>query len=149
MEGTMRLARLTLLLPVVLAAGACSAGGTGAGTSAAPAAATRIEVKLTDQMKIEPDPITVPRSRLVTFVVTNTGALEHEFHVGDEAEQASHEQEMAATGSHIHDHFNGVGVAPGQTRELKMIFDAAGDILAGCHVAGHYLAGMKASINVG
>lgn len=117
--------------------------------SSSPAsAATRIEVTLTDAFRIEPAEVTVPAGVPVTFVVTNSGALEHEFYLGDEEAQAEHEQEMQAMGGMVHDEPEGIAVEPGDTKELTYTFASAGDTLAGCHVAGHYLAGMKATIKV-
>jgi uncharacterized cupredoxin-like copper-binding protein len=119
-------------------------------SSAAPAsdaATTRIEVELQDAMKIVPDPIEAPAGVPVTFVVHNSGTVEHEFVIGDEEIQAEHEAEMAEGGM-AHDEPNAIGVDPGQTRELVYTFEAAGETLAGCHVPGHYPAGMKATIRV-
>jgi len=41
-----------------------------------------------------------------------------------------------------------IGVEPGRTKELTVTFDAAGSMLAGCHVIGHYAAGMQADITI-
>jgi uncharacterized cupredoxin-like copper-binding protein len=117
-------------------------------TGAPSAAATRIEVTLTDALRIEPATMEVPAGVPVTFVVTNSGALDHEFYLGDEAAQAAHAAEMAEMGGMTHDEPEGIGVAPGETKELTHTFAAPGETLAGCHVQGHYLAGMKAVIAV-
>ncbi|HUQ78148.1 MAG TPA: plastocyanin/azurin family copper-binding protein [Patescibacteria group bacterium] len=109
---------------------------------------TRIEVKLSDSLRIEPTAIAVRAGVPVTFVITNTGGTDHEFYLGDEAAQAAHEQEMVASGGMGHDEPAGIAVKPGQTRELTYTFAQAGQALAGCHVAGHYAAGMKASITI-
>lgn len=150
----MRLSRLGLIPIAALLLAGCSSGGTQAtpSTSAAPTAsasapATRIEVTLTDALRIEPATMTVPAGVPVTFVVTNAGVLEHEFYLGDEMAQAAHEQEMASGGM-AHDDPEGIAVEPGQTRELVYTFAKAGTTMAGCHVAGHYLGGMKAQITV-
>ena len=90
----------------------------------------------------------VPAGEPVTFVVTNTGSIDHEFFLGDEAAQAEHEQEMQAGGM-AHDEPMGIGVEPGETKELTVTFPEAGTILAGCHVAGHYAGGMKANVEIG
>jgi uncharacterized cupredoxin-like copper-binding protein len=86
----------------------------------------------------------------VTFVVTNTGTVLHEFVLGDEEVQAEHEAEMEESGgmSMPEDEPNAIGVEPGQTKELTFTFDEAGATLAGCHVVGHYTGGMKAEITV-
>jgi uncharacterized cupredoxin-like copper-binding protein len=83
----------------------------------------------------------------VTFVVTNTGALDHEFFLGDEAAQTEHEAEMQAGGMR-HDEPDGISVAPGESKELTHTFDTPGETQAGCHVVGHYGGGMKATITI-
>ena len=154
-------ARRTLVVAALaLLVAACSAGGGSARAASQPvhtegaaspaeasALATRIEVRLTDTLRIEPSPMTVPTGVPVTFVVTNTGSLDHEFYLGDEAAQLEHETEMQA-GAMRHDDPEGITVPPGETRELTYTFEAPGDTLAGCHVAGHYIGGMKATITV-
>lgn len=155
----MRMLRLAPLVVVAVLAAACSTGGaTPAPASSAPASAapsvpaeaTRIEVKLLDALKIEPAAMTVPAGMPVTFVVTNTGTILHEFVLGDEADQADHEEEMASAGgmSMPKDEPMAIGVEPGKTKELTVTFSEAGELLAGCHVVGHYPAGMKATITV-
>lgn len=139
--------RLAPLVSLALAIGL-------AACTAAPAAtippgatpSTRIEVRLTDAMRIEPDPMVVPVGQPVTFVVTNSGVLDHEFFLGDEQAQRDHEEEMVWMGGLMHDHVNGIGVRPGETRELVYTFMAAGSTLAACHVTGHYAAGMQATV---
>ena len=151
----MRLAPLALVPALALVLAACSSSG-GAGTSspssssaAAPssAAATRVDVTLTDALKIEPASMTVPAGEPITFVVTNSGTVDHEFYLGDEEAQAEHEQEMADMGM-THDEPEGIAVKPGETKELTYTFSEPGETLAGCHVVGHYGGGMKSTITV-
>jgi uncharacterized cupredoxin-like copper-binding protein len=154
----MRLVHLAPLAAIALIAAACSSGGVSSApatagsveSDGASAAATRIEVNLTDGLKIEPAAMTVPAGVPVTFVVTNSGTILHEFVLGDEAEQTLHEAEMAAAGgmSMPKDEEMAVGVEPGRTKELTVTFDEAGTVLAGCHVVGHYAAGMKAAVTI-
>ncbi len=139
----MRLTNLALIPVAALLVAACSSGG-GAST----AAATRIEVDLSDALRIEPAQMRVAVGVPITFVVTNSGATDHEFYLGDEAAQAEHEKEMAAMGGMAHDEPEGIALKPGETRELTFAFPEPGDTLAGCHVAGHYSGGMKAAIRV-
>lgn len=152
----MRRLRLAVIPVLALLATACSTGsGTPAPSAAAsasatvspPDAGTRIEVQLTDKLRIEPGSMTVPAGVPITFIVTNAGVLEHEFYLGDEAAQAEHDREMAAGGM-AHDDPDGIGVDPGQTREFIYTFAEPGQFLAGCHVAGHYGAGMKSTVTV-
>lgn len=159
MKGiTMRIAHFALIPAAVLLAAACTPGGavtpappaaTRAATPAGTAALSpRVEVRLTDAMRIEPTSMSVPVGVPVTFVVTNDGVIDHEFFLGDEAAQAEHEAEMVAMGGMGHDEPQGITVKPGETKELTHTFSEAVTTLAGCHVAGHYGAGMRAEITV-
>jgi uncharacterized cupredoxin-like copper-binding protein len=158
MEALMSFRRLVILPIVGLVLAACTGGGSGA-ASASPApstppastspsgsASTRIEVNLTDALKMEPATFTVPAGVPVTFIVTNAGATDHEFYLGDEAAQAKHEGEMKMGGM-MHEDPDGISLKGGETKELTHTF-AVGATLAGCHVVGHYAGGMKAAITV-
>lgn len=150
----MRLYSLGLIPAAVLVAACSSSGVTPTAPSPVPpsvastSAVARIEVTLTDALQIEPASMVVPVGVPVTFVVTNSGLADHEFYLGDEAAQSEHGKEMADMGGMAHDEPEGIGVKPGQTKELTYTFVKAGSTLAGCHVAGHYGAGMKAEITV-
>jgi uncharacterized cupredoxin-like copper-binding protein len=150
----MRPTRLAPLVLVAVFAAACGSGG-GAATpsAAAPVAsvlAQRIEVKLSDALKIEPSTMAVTAGQPVTFVVTNSGTVFHEFVLGDEADQQAHDKEMMAAGgmSMPKDEPMAIGVESGKTKELTVTFAKAGAVLAGCHVVGHYAAGMKSTITI-
>lgn len=137
----MPLVRFVLVAAAALLITACSPGG-----AVAPGT-TRLEIALTDAMRIEPGSIQVPVGVPVTFVVTNDGVIEHEFYLGDAAAQAKHEAEMAS-GAMGHDEPGGITLKPGETKELTYTFATAEATLAGCHIPGHYAAGMKADITV-
>lgn len=139
-----RLAPLLALLALALAA--CSTTPPTIAPDATPS--TRIAVRLTDALRIEPSSMLVPAGVPVTFVVTNAGVLEHELFFGDAQAQDQHQQEVSQAGGVPHDGPNGIAVKPGETREFTVTFEAAGSLLAGCHVPGHYPAGMKASVVV-
>ena len=64
----------------------------------------------------------------------------HGYFVGDEAAQQARDGELA-TGAMPPDP-NSVVVANGDTGELTHTFERAGDLLMGCHIIGHYAAGM-------
>ena len=105
---------------------------------------------LTDAMRIEPSSMNVEAGTPVTFVVTNVGVIPHEFMLGDEDIQDEHEQEMLEMGGMPmdHDHANAITVQPGQTKQLPYTFAEPGTTLAGCHLPGHYPAGMMATITI-
>lgn len=150
----MTASRIALLsVPAVLLVAACLSGAratTGPSSTApgASAPATRVDVTLTDALKIEPATMTVPAGVPVTFVVTNSGATDHEFYLGDEAAQAEHEKEMAEMGGMTHDETEGIAVKAGETKELTYTFAEAGETVAGCHVVGRYAGGMRAAVIV-
>jgi uncharacterized cupredoxin-like copper-binding protein len=167
-----------LLAGVFLLASACSlpdlpgrgpSGGPAAAppTRAAPAASRKpgptwatsapVRVVMNDRFRYRPNAIMVQAGRRVTFAVTNAGKLPHEFTLGDRATQLDHEREMQlmpAMGGHAHTHTHGsagggtLTVPPGQTRRLTWTFDEPGLVLYGCHVLGHWAAGMKGTIVV-
>ena len=111
-------------------------------------AAVSVVVTLTDALRIEPASMTVPVGVPVTFVVTNSGAIPHEFVVGDAASQDEHEATMQGMSTMSHDDPDAIGLAPGETKELTITFTEPGVLLAGCHIPGHYPAGMRATIKV-
>jgi uncharacterized cupredoxin-like copper-binding protein len=102
---------------------------------------------MTDQMRFEPALVTARAGETVRFVLSNSGALVHEFYIGDEAAQDAHEDEMRQ-GAMVHDDPAGISVEPGETGELDFTFDDAGELLFGCHEEGHYAAGMVGTITV-
>lgn len=109
-----------------------------------------IEIEALDSFAFDPDEITVEAGETVTFRVTNTGAIPHDFTLGDEPMQDEHEAEMAEMGGEMemHDEPNLLALAPGETKELTWHFTEPGEILIGCHQIGHYAAGMKATVTV-
>lgn len=113
--------------------------------SAAPA--DEWTVAMTDAMRYEPGAMTVRAGAPVTFTVTNDGVIVHEFFVGTEAEQLEHAAEMASGGGH-HAHGNALSLDAGASDTLTMTFSAPGELLVGCHVPGHYEAGMVATLTV-
>jgi uncharacterized cupredoxin-like copper-binding protein len=120
------------------------------------ATAAPVRVVMNDRFRYRPSSIVVRAGRRVTFSVTNAGKLPHEFILGDRATQLDHErqmQAMPADGEHMHDHTHGdaaggLTVPPGQTRRLTRTFQHPGVVLYGCHVLGHWAAGMRGTIVV-
>ena len=127
------------------------------------ATAAPVRVVMNDRFRYRPSSIVVRAGRRVTFSVSNAGKLPHEFTLGDRATQAGHErqmQEMDPTGGHVHDPAGGgtltvpptdgagLTVPPGQTRRLTWTFHDPGVVLYGCHVLGHWAAGMRGTIVV-
>lgn len=94
----------------------------------------------------DPPTITVKPGETVVFEVTNEGGEPHEFVLGDAAYQEKHAEAMSQ-GMH-HDDGNVLTLAPGDTKALAWTFGLEGEVIYGCHVAGHYEAGMFGEIEV-
>lgn len=113
-----------------------------------------IEVNVDNDLRFEPDTFEVVSGEVVTFRVTNTGDVEHELVIGDEQAQQAMAEQMAesATEGDGHGHSgemgNAVTVHAGETAELTWRFADPGTVLIGCHVQGHYEAGMDGTITV-
>jgi uncharacterized cupredoxin-like copper-binding protein len=119
------------------------------GAPADPTDADRvIEIEAKDDFSFAPAEISVAVGETVTFRISNTGILPHDFTIGDEAMQAEHEEEMSGGEMHGGADPNAVFLEPGETKELTFAFMDAGSLIVGCHVPGHYAAGMWAPLTV-
>lgn len=118
------------------------------GQATAPSGEVRaVAVAMSDTFRFDPERIEVAAGETIRFEVTNNGAIVHELYVGDETAQAEHEAEMQTNGM-AHDDPNGVSVDPGATKAFEMTFSDAGELVIGCHEAGHYEAGMRGVVVV-
>lgn len=113
-----------------------------------PKAVSRVIRIAADDIKFVPKSVTVKVGQTVKFVITNHGVLLHEFVIGDQVEQAEHEQEMQSMRAMEHKDPNAVSVKPGETQALVWKFTSVGATEYACHVPGHYAAGMLGIIQV-
>ena len=111
-------------------------------------AVDRIITISAEDIKFSPAQLTVRAGETVKFVITNHGKLPHEFVIGATAEQQEHEQEMQSMGTMEHTDPNAVSLKPGETKTLTWKFGGPGMFQYGCHVPGHYAAGMRGEIRV-
>ena len=120
------------------------------GQPADPADADRtVEITANDDFSFDPDAVDVKVGEVVTFSVTNSGDLPHEFTLGPGDVQQEHEEEMAEMGDMEMDNDpNAISVPAGETVDLTWEFTEAGSVLYGCHTQGHYDAGMVGNIDV-
>jgi uncharacterized cupredoxin-like copper-binding protein len=121
------------------------------GEVADPSEADRtIKVEALDELAFSPESVSVEAGEVVTFEITNDGKALHEFVLGDEAFQESHEEDMADGHSDEMGHMdNGITLAPGESGSVTWRFTESGEVLFGCHIPGHYEGGMVGSIVVG
>ncbi len=128
------------------------------GEPADPAEADRVIEITAGEFFFSPDPIQVRVGEVVTFRVTNVGKVAHDFTIGDKKVQLEHEEEMAemlAAGAmgdeevgEEHGDPNTGAMDPGETVEVTWRFTAPGLLEIGCHVPGHYSAGMLVPLEV-
>jgi uncharacterized cupredoxin-like copper-binding protein len=109
-----------------------------------------IEVTQLDEMRFDPASIEVSAGESILFEVTNAGRTPHEFVLGDADLQAEHEEVMAGMGGvPMANELNAIAVEPGETGTVGWTFTETGTLEFGCHVPGHYAAGMVGEITVG
>lgn len=111
-----------------------------------------VEIDANDNLTFSPNEVTVSAGETITFRITNTGNLEHDFTLGDQEAQDAHEAEMAEMMESgemmMHDEPNAVALAAGETKSVTWHFTEAGTVLIGCHQPGHYAAGMTGTVTV-
>lgn len=109
-------------------------------------------IKVTmDNFSFEPAAVTVGAGETIRFIVSNPTTIPHEFVLGDAEEQEHHHMEMAEgmSDDHMMDEPNELELEAGETGELVWTFDEAGEQMMGCHIEGHWEAGMLGNISVG
>ncbi len=125
--------------------------GAGLHAAALTSADRTVDITASDALSFDPSSLSVRAGETVAFRITNTGKIDHEFVIGDAAFQAEHDKEMQSggmssmSGSEV---AYEISLAPGETRIVTYRFDDPGQFLYGCHVPGHYAAGMKGVITV-
>jgi plastocyanin len=139
----MRTARLTPLL--LLALVACGGGDEKKDDS--PSSGREITVAANDALRFDPATITAEPGETITFVVTNTGTIDHEFMIGDEEYQSGHGG-GDGHGDHAHGEGAGSHVKPGETVRVTYTMPDQPPTYV-CHVDDHDAAGMKGTIAYG
>lgn len=92
-----------------------------------------------------PSTISVPAGRPVTFVITNTDPIDHEWIVGD---AALHERHRTGT-EPVHDaHPTEVSINALSERRTTVMFSQPGTLTFICHLPGHEAYGMTGTLVV-
>ncbi len=106
--------------------------------------------------RFEPSVLVVREDETVSFMFSNVGSVDHDAFVGDAEAQSDHEADMRARSGGAEEHGrghsgsgkNGITVKPGTTAGFAHTFGKPGSFEVGCHVPGHYAAGMRIVITV-
>jgi uncharacterized cupredoxin-like copper-binding protein len=107
-----------------------------------------IAIKMTDNMRFSPDKVEVKQGETVKFIVSNEGAMLHEFVIGTKKELDAHALQMIKFPNMEHDEPYMAHVKPKAKGEIIWTFNKAGDFDFACLIAGHYQAGMVGKIKV-
>ena len=107
-----------------------------------------ITIQATDELTYDPDTVEVQAGETITFEIENTGSVDHEFVIGSAEWQEEHEEEMQSEDMEMGHEPNEVEVPAGETASLTWHFTDAGTTQFGCHVPGHFPAGMVGTITV-
>jgi uncharacterized cupredoxin-like copper-binding protein len=121
------------------------------GTEGAP---RDIVVTMTDTLRFDPGTIAVHEGETIRFLLENPTVAPHDFTLGDMDAQMHHHEEMSAGMGHEHgsegaDGMPGaVSLQPDESAEVIATFDEPGEVLIGCHIPGHWEAGMRGALLV-
>ncbi|WP_291156551.1 cupredoxin family protein [Hyphomicrobium sp.] len=149
----------TLALPFAATIVAAEPGETGhthkafdAGEPGDPAKPARtIAIAMTEgngAMAYDPHEVIVKTGEQVKFVITNSGALDHEFMLDSVEKNAKHRIAMQKNPEMEHDDPNGRRLKPGGSAEIVWKFSKAGTFEFACLIPGHSEAGMKGVVVV-
>ncbi len=111
-----------------------------------------IEIEATSPFTFEPGEVTVAAGETVTFEITNSDSIVHDFTLGGQEAQDEHEAEMREMeemdGEMEHADANAITLPAGETTIVTWTFTEPGTVMYGCHQPGHYDAGMHGDITV-
>ncbi|MUJ25039.1 copper-resistant cuproprotein CopI [Aliivibrio fischeri] len=109
-----------------------------------------VHVILSDDMKITfKKEVNIEPNDIVQFVIMNTGKIDHEFAIGNEAEQLEHREMMKKMASgYAHDSGSAVTVKPGKAKQIIWHFHGDKNVEFACNIPGHAEAGMVKKITL-
>jgi uncharacterized cupredoxin-like copper-binding protein len=99
-------------------------------------------------MRFEPAQLTVRKGEQVRFMISNIGALKHEFTLASVKDNDKHAELMKKYPDMEHDDPNAKSVEPGKSAEILWRFSKTGTFEFACLIPGHREAGMHGSITV-
>ena len=106
-----------------------------------------INVEANDAMRFVHKPFNIKNGETIKFVISNKGAVPHEFAIGTKDEHMEHGKMMMNNPNMHHGPGgNAITVAPGKTETLIWTFEEAWEVEAACNIPGHYQAGMHSPV---
>lgn len=109
-----------------------------------------VTMKETDDGKMIyiPSKFVIKKGEQVRFIITNAGAIPHEFVLASTEENLKHAEEMKKFPEMEHDDPNNKTIQPKQKAEILWRFDKGGTFEISCLIPGHREAGMLAGVDV-
>ena len=110
-----------------------------------------IEIVANDGMRFDPSVLEVRAGETIRFRIRNTGAVAHEFVLGDVTSIRAHAEAMrsaSAAGTHAQHMANMLSLPAGARGDLVWEFTNTGRVEFACTVPGHLEAGMSGRIQV-
>ena len=106
-----------------------------------------IKVDLLDSMRFEfHNTMNIKEGDIVRFVVTNKGAIDHEFSIGSEKEHKAHLEMMKQMPNMVHNDGSTITVKPNETKELTWNFTKRDTVMFACNIPEHFEAGMHQKV---
>jgi len=104
-----------------------------------------ISVSMQDTMRFifSPELGELKNGETIEFRVTNDGAIQHEFSIGNDEDQIKHAQMMQQMPDMKHNDPNTVSLAPGESASISWKFMGKDTVVFACNIPGHFEAGMK------
>lgn len=99
-------------------------------------------------MSYTPKTLDVKRGEQIKFVISNDGALAHEFILANEKDNLKHAALMQKYPDMQHDDPNGKSLEPSTKSEILWRFSKRGTFEYSCLIPGHREAGMTGKITV-
>ena len=129
-----------------IAAGLAIAALAGLGASAVARSNDPLVVSITIHFShYEPAAVSVPVGRPVTFVITNTDPIDHEWIVGD---AALHERHRTGTEPVHNARPTEISIPAMSEKRTTVTFASAGPLQFICHLPGHEAYGMVGTVTV-
>ena len=107
-----------------------------------------INITMNDQMKFQPENISIKKGETIKFVVKNVGKVDHEIVMGSPEELKEHAEMMKQMPGMKHADANQLVLAPNKSGSMMWKFLSAGIIEYACLQPGHNEAGMNGKITI-
>jgi uncharacterized cupredoxin-like copper-binding protein len=119
------------------------------GIAGDPKGARTIRIRMSDDMRFQPERIEVREGETIRFIVRNAGKVLHEMVIGTRKELEEHAALMKKFPKMEHDEPYMTHVASARSGEIVWNFNRPGTFQFACLIPGHFEAGMTGTIVVG